>query len=294
MGHRKLVLLLLLLSRRKYLVYASQPLLLTSTGRSMNLPEDWLQSLTKDDIAAACVEANYPALPKKALKEQWVAHASGHICLHHLNSHALEKLCKLQEIAEVKSKPKAQLIKLLQGPRKMLTAPAAVQLDVSSAFSTLSLAHPGSSSSSMNSTLVSPERLSVLVPQRLEDLCRARVLPTHGSKAELVGSLHQDKVSLEELSKPELKALCAAEALPVSGTCAMLIARLQASSSNTAAAMPSKQQAVQQQQLDRQKAVEQEGALLQSGKKMVRHPCEASSWRHCYGVYVTSLQLKGQ
>lgn len=243
----------------------------------MSLPDDWLHSLTKDEIAAACAEADYPALPKKALKEQWVAHASGHIYLHHLSNHALEKMCKLQDISGVKSKPKAQLIKLLQGPKKMLTAPVAVQLDISSAFSTLSLAPPGISS---NSSLVSPERLSVLVPQRLEDLCRARVLPAHGSKAELVGSLHQDKVSLEELSKPELKALCAAEALPISGTCAALITRLQAPSGSTSAATPPKQQAVQQQQLDRQRAVEQEGALLQSGKKMVRYLSEASSLTH--------------
>ena len=240
----------------------------------MKVSDACLDSLTKVELAAACLEADCPALPKKALKEQWVAQASGHVCLHHLSNQSLEKLCKIQDIAAYKGKPKAQLIKLLQGPEKVPTAQAAVQLDVTSAFSTLSLAPPSSKSSN---SLVSPERLSVLVPQRLEDLCRARVLPAHGSKADLVGSLHQDKVSLEELSKSELKALCAAEALPVSGTCAALIARLQASSSNRSTAPPPKQQAVQQQQLDRQKAVEHEGGLLQAGKKMVRQQFSASS-----------------
>ena len=240
----------------------------------MDVSEAWLHNLTKDEIAAACLEAAYPALPKKALKDQWVAHAAGHVCLHHLSNHVLEKLCKVEDIAACKGKPKAQLIQLLQGPAKVQTGQTAVQPDVSFAFSSLSLALPSSSSSSHSSdSLVSPERLSVLVPQRLEDLCRARVLPAHGSKADLVGNLHQDRVSLEELSKSELKALCAAEALPVSGTCATLIARLQASNGNRSNAPPPKQQAVQQQQLDRQKAVEQEGGLLQSGKKMVSQPC---------------------
>lgn len=238
----------------------------------MNVSEAWLQSLTKDEIAAACLEAAYPALPRKALKEQWVAHAAGHVCLHHLSNHALEKMCKLEDIAAFKGKHKAQLIQLLQGSAKVQVGQAAVQLDVISAFSSLSLAPPSCSSSNSTSSLVSAERLSVLVPQRLEDLCRARVLPSHGSKADLVGGLHQDRVSLEELSKSELKALCAAEALPVSGTCITLIARLQASNGNRSNTLPPKQQAVQQQQLDRQKAVEQEGGLLQSGKKMVRQP----------------------
>lgn len=236
----------------------------------MDLSKSWLHSLTKDEIAAACLEAHYPALPQKQLKEQFVEHAAGHVCLHHLSNHALEKLCKLEDVAAYKGKPKAQLIQLLQTP-KVQPGLTAVQLNLFSAFSNLSLALPSSSSSHSSSSLVSPERLAVLVPQRLEDLCRARVLPAHGSKAELVGSLHQDRVSLEELSKSELKALCAAEALPVSGTCATLIARLQANSS-TSSAPPPKQQAVQQQQLDRQKAVEQEGGLLQSGRKMVSQP----------------------
>ena len=245
----------------------------TVTVVGMDVSEAWLHSLTKDEIAAACLEAAYPALPKKALKEQWIAHTAGHVCLHHLSNHVLEKLCRLEDIAAFKGKPKAQLIQLLQTPTKIQTGQTAVQLDLFSAFSTLSLAPPSSSSNHSNHSLVSPERLSVLVPQRLEDLCRARVLPAHGSKADLVGNLHQDQVSLEELSKSELKALCAAEALPVSGTCAALIARLQASNSNTSNASPPKQQFVQQQQLDRQKAVEQEGELLQSGKKMVSEPC---------------------
>lgn len=256
----------------------------------MNVSKPWLQSLTKDEIAAACLEAHYAALPQKQLKEQFVEHAAGHVCLHHLSNHALEKLCKLEDIVAYKGKPKAQLIQLLQGsdtkvPKvpKVQTGVTAVQLDVFSAFSNLSLAPPSSSSSSSHSSssLVSPERLAVLVPQRLEDLCRARVLPAHGSKAELVGSLHQDRVSLEELSKSELKALCAAEALPISGTCATLIARLQANS-NTSSAPPPKQQAVQQQQLDRQKAVEQEGGLLQSGRKMVSQPCRYGLCCQCY------------
>ena len=242
----------------------------------MDVSEAWLHSLTKDEIAAACAEAACPALPKKTLKGQWVAHAAGHVCLHHLSNCALENLCKLEDIAAFKGKPKAQLIQLLQGPAKVQTGQTAVQLDVFSAFSNLSLAPHSSSSSHSSNSLVSPERLSVLVPQRLEDLCRARVLPAHGSKADLVGNLQQDRVSLEELSKSELKALCAAEALPVSGTCATLIARLQASNDNRSTAPPPKQQAVQQQQLDRQKAIEQGGELLQSGKKMVSQHC---SWQ---------------
>ena len=237
----------------------------------MEVPQAWLQALSKDEIAAACLEADCPALPSRALKDQWVEHAAGHIFLHHLSNHALEKLCKLQNSTGCKGKPKAQLIQLLQGPEKVSTAQSAVQLDVFSAFSNLSLA---SHSSNHSNTLVSPERLSVLVPQRLQDLCRARVLPAHGSKADLVGNLHQDKVSLEELSKSELKALCAAEALPVSGTCAALRARLQTSGPNQSAATPLKQQHVQQQQLDRQEAIEQEGGLSQSGKKMVSQPCD--------------------
>ena len=232
----------------------------------MSIPETWLQALTKDEIAEGCLAANQSGLATRALKDQWVAHASGHICLHHLSNHALEKLCKQQDMKGYKGKPKAQLIKLLQGLAKSPAAQPAVQIDVTSAFSSLSLASPDDTSSS----LVSPQRLSVLVPQRLQDLCRARVLPAQGSKAELVHSLHSDKASFEELSKSELKALCAAEALPVSGTCSTLIARLQAASACKTAEAPPKQQVVQQQQLDHQDAVEQEGGLLQSGKKMVR------------------------
>lgn len=236
----------------------------------MNIPQAWLQALSKGEIATACSQADYPALPSRALKDQWIEHAAGHISLHHLSDEALEKLCKQQNIIGCKGKPNAQLIKLLQSTEKASTAQSAVQLDVFSAFSNLSLASQNRNGSN---TLVSPERLSVLVPQRLENLCRARVLPAHGSKADLVGNLHQDKVSLEELSKSELKALCAAEALPVSGTCAALIARLQTSSQHQSAIAPPKQHIVQQQQLDRQEAIEQEGGLSQSGKKMVSQPC---------------------
>ncbi len=81
----------------------------------MNVTETWLHVLTKDEIAAACSEADYPALPTRALKDQWVAHASGHVCLHHLSNDSLEKLCKSEHLAVYKGKPKAQLIKLLQG-----------------------------------------------------------------------------------------------------------------------------------------------------------------------------------
>ena len=226
----------------------------------MHVSDARLQALTKDDLAAACLEADYPALPTRALKDQWVIHTSGHVCLHHLSNHGLEKLCKYEDIAGYKGKPKAQLIKLLQA----MPDDAAVQPDILAAFEHLNI-KPAAANS-----LVSPERLSVLVPQRLQDLCRARVLPSHGSKADLVHSLRQDNISLQELSKSELKALCAAEGLPVSGTCAMLISRLQASHTDVPHVAPLEQHAVHQQQIAHEEAVIKQGDLLQSGKKMVR------------------------
>ena len=225
----------------------------------MIVPEAWLHVLTKDDLAAACLEAVHPALPTKALKADWVAHASGHLCVHHIDSHGLEKLCKHEHLEGCKGKPKAQLIKLLQAQ----LPEAAVQPDILAAFGQLNINPPTELS------LVSPERLSALIPQRLQDLCRARVLPALGSKNELIQSLRHDSVSLEELSKSELKALCAAESLAVSGTRAALIARLQASQGDRQHVLPQEQQTVQQQQLARAEAVIQQGDLLQAGKKMV-------------------------
>lgn len=229
----------------------------------MDVPETWLHFLTKDDLAAACSEADYPALPTRALKDQWVAHATGHVCLHHLNVHGLEKLCKHENVTAFKGKPKAQLIKLLQS----CLADSAMQPDIVAALGNLNLKPPPEMS------LVSPQRLEVLVPQRLQDLCRARVLPSHGSKADLIHSLHQDSVSLEELSKSELKALCAAESLAVSGNRTALIARLQDSQAAKSNISPVEQHVAQQQQLIHEEAVIQQGELLQAGKKMVGKLC---------------------
>ncbi len=225
----------------------------------MNVPDIWLRILTKDDIAAACLEADYPALPTKARKDQWVGHASGHVCLHHLSNHGLEKLCKHENVSGFKGKSRAQLVKLLQG----LPSKAAVQPDILAVFGQLNI------KSTPEISLVSPERLSVLVLQRLQDLCRARVLPTNGSKADLIQSLRQDNVSLEELSKSELRALCAAERLPVSGTCAALISRLHESRADKPNSNPPEHHLVQKQQLAHEEAVIEQGELLQSGKKMV-------------------------
>ena len=228
----------------------------------MEVPEEWLCTLTKEHLATACLQANFEALPKKASKEEWVQHAIGHVLLHHVDMHGLEKLCKHQKL-EYQDKPRAQLIKLLQ---KHYTA-SAVQPDVFAAFGQLKI-----SSAPEEKSPVSPSRLSALAPQRLQDLCRARVLPASGSKADMIHSLHHDDINLDELSKSELKALCAAEGLPVSGTCAALRARLESSqgpASNPASA-PAKQQAVVEEQLKREAAVVQQGDLLQAGKKMVR------------------------
>jgi len=225
----------------------------------MNVTETWLHVLTKDEIAVACSEADYPALPTRALKDQWVAHASGHVCLHHLSNDSLEKLCKREHLTVYKGQPKAQLIKLLQGT----PVASAVQPDISAAFSNMKI------KPSLEVSLVSPQRLDALVPQRLQDLCRARVLPTHGSKADLIQTLRQDSVSLEELSKSELKALCAAEGLPVSGTRSALISRLQGSCIDRPHIAPSEQHIAQRQQVAHEEAVIQQGELQQAGKKMV-------------------------
>lgn len=225
----------------------------------MNVTETWLHVLTKDEIAVACSEAGYPALPTKALKDQWVAHASGHVCLHHISNDSLEKLCKREHLAVYKGKPKAQLIKLLQG----IHVDSAVQPDILAAFSNMKI------KPSLEVSLVSPHRLDALVPQRLQDLCRARVLPAHGSKADLIQSLRQDSVRLEELSKSELKALCAAEGLPVSGTSTALISRLQGSCIDRPHIAPSEQHVAQRQQVAHEEAVIQQGELQQAGKKMV-------------------------
>lgn len=229
----------------------------------MNVPETWLHVLTKDDLAAACLEADYPALSTRAPKDQWVSHATGHVCLHHLNVHGLEKLSKHENVPAFKGKSKAQLIKLLQS----CLADSAMQPDIVAALGNLNL------KSAPEMSLVSPQRLEVLVPQRLQDLCRARVLPSHGSKADLIHSLHQDSVSLEELSKSELKALCAAESLAISGNRTALIARLQDSQAAKSNISPVEQHVAQQQQLIHADAVIQQGELLQAGKKMVGKLC---------------------
>lgn len=227
------------------------------------MPDDWLRALTKDDLATGCQEAWLNALPTAAKKDDWVAHASGQLSLHHLSLHGLEKICKHNKLSAFKGKPKAQLIKLLELAGTAGTAATAVQPDIATVMAHLTIDKQAA---------LSEQRLQVLTCEQLQELCRACVLPAHGSKQDMVRQLQQDNMTLRELSKSELKVLCKAEQLPVSGNIATLIERLQTVPTAKQAAAPPKQQEVHQEQKAQETAISQSGDLLQEGKKMVCVP----------------------
>lgn len=252
---------------------------------SILVSDEWLRALTKDDLAAGCQEAWLSALPSKALKDQWVTHASGSLYLHHLAIHGLEKICKHDKVKGSEGKQKAQLIKLLEAasccPAAASCSPAAasspqatppaMQPDIATAMAHLRIDQ---------APLVSQQRLLVLTCEQLQELCRARVLPASGSKPGLVKQLQQDNITLNELSKSELKALCKAEQLAVSGSCATLIERLQQMPAKVVETPP-KQQQVHEESKAQEAAVSKSGDLLQAGKKMVGMLACFCCWWQC-------------
>ena len=226
---------------------------------SVAVPDEWLHALTKDDLASGCQEAWLSALPSKAKKDEWVAHASGQLTLHHLSIHGLEKICKHKKLSAFQGKPKAQLIKMLEAASSNNSA-AAMQPDIATAMASLAID---------KDSVLSEQRLQVLTCEQLQELCRARVLPAYGNKADMIRQLLRDDMTLRELSKSELKALYKAELLPVSGSIATLIERLmQVSAAQQSAAAP-QQHEVHEEQKAQEAAVSQSGDLLQAGKKMV-------------------------
>lgn len=227
---------------------------------SVAVPDDWLHALTKDDLASGCQEAWLSALPSKTKKDEWVAHASGQLSLHHLSIHGLEKICKHNKLSAFQGKPKAQLIKMLEAASSNNSPAAAMQPDIATSMANLAIDRQ---------SMLSEQRLQVLTCEQLQELCRARILPAYGNKADMIRQLSQDNMTLRELSKSELKALCKAEQLPVSGSIATLIERLQQMPAAQQAAAPPQQQKVHEEQKAQEAAVSQSGDLLQAGKKMV-------------------------
>lgn len=229
-------------------------------SRTIAVPDDWLRALTKDDLATGCQEAWLSPLPSKAKKDEWVAHCSGQLSLHHLSIHGLEKVCKHNKLSAFQGKPKAQLIKMLETSGSAQSGQTAVQPDIADVMANLVI---------NQQSLLSEHRLHVLTCEQLQELCRARVLPAYGSKQDMIRQLQQDNMTLKELSKSELKALCKAEQLPVSGSIATLIERLQQPPTAKQTLVPPKQQEVHDEQKAQEVAVSKSGDLLQEGKKMV-------------------------